>query len=113
MWKSDERDGVILVRESRSSPVWNVHLQPIQEMLAVIHTEFFRQVDHHQSALGKGDENSLISPVACYKEILRRELSIRIADNICGAPQETTSGPPPAPQVAKKLVDSNGIPFSL
>jgi hypothetical protein len=115
MWKMEEQDGVILVRESKNSQIWNVNLQPIQEVLAAVHTEFFRQVDHHHSTPGKGGEASAISPVTVYKEILRKELSHRIAENTCKPKAEEKVEMPvaPTPQVGMKLVDSNGIPFSL
>lgn len=77
-----------------------MNLLPVQNVLGAIHSEFFRLVDQRSSS-----SREVISPVYVFKDLLRREMSHRIADNILII-SEVSSGP-------TQRVDSNGIPFSV
>ncbi|KAJ3202213.1 hypothetical protein HK099_001954, partial [Clydaea vesicula] len=105
MWPQCQQDNIIVVRESKPSPVWNVNLIPIQALLQSIHGEFFKQVDNWELL---DSESKLISrPVVvdCYKDLLRKDLSIRIASNAGVFFDEEKE--------VELLFDSNGIPYNL
>ncbi|KAJ3216411.1 RNA polymerase II [Dinochytrium kinnereticum] len=77
MWPADQQDNIIVVKEKRNADVWNVQLFPVvQQVLATIHSEFFRQLD-------TWDRVGPPPPGACrlYKEHLRAELGRRIAED--------------------------------
>ena len=74
MWPMDQRDNLIVVKDSLSNPVWNVNFIPIvKNLLDSVRYDFFRQAAEFEGI-------SSFSPVYCYKEILRGYLSFRIAE---------------------------------
>ncbi|KAL1922653.1 uncharacterized protein VTP21DRAFT_10192 [Calcarisporiella thermophila] len=100
MWPPEQHDNIIVVKERRKSPnangggstenggengannVWTVNLFPlVQQVLAHVHQEFFRQMDLHRA----GQQPHPPSARVIYKEWLRNYLRDHIA---------RTSGPP-------------------
>jgi len=106
MWQAEQRDSVIVARESKNAAIWNVNLVPIQNILMAIHTEFFKQADAFVT-----NADSVISPVTVYKELLRRDLSLRIADEVGSSFDGVVGSGSTQDQQAKTLIDSNGIPY--
>lgn len=67
-----------MIKESKRSNLWNVNLFPhVQQTLSSIHQDFFAKFDYWLS-----NRNSVLFPstLQVYKEILRRELSIKISE---------------------------------
>jgi hypothetical protein len=76
-WPMEQHDNIIVVRETRNSPLWNVSLFPVvQNTLQAVYTSFFKQLDMYSS----GQTKVFPSCVRCYKEFLRWELSQKISD---------------------------------
>jgi len=76
-WPIEQHDNIIVVRETRNSPLWNVSLYPVvQNTLQAVYTSFFKQLDIYSS----GQTKVFPSCVRCYKEYLRWELSQKISD---------------------------------
>ena len=70
-----------MVRETTQSDVWNVSLFPVvQQVLAQVHEQYFKNLELWL-AMEKESRGPPPSSVGCYKELLRRELSQRIADS--------------------------------
>lgn len=83
MWPQDQHDNIIVVTQQEGAQAWNVSLFPVvQEVLAHIHQEFFRQLDNwqHRQANG-GAARPPPSAVAIYKAYLRNLLRDKIAGN--------------------------------
>lgn len=86
MWPSSQHDNIIVVKESKLSEVWSVSLFPhVQNVLAQIHTDFFRQLD---CWLGFKQNSHIIntlepppSPIKCYREVLRAHLKETISNS--------------------------------
>ncbi|KAJ3083463.1 hypothetical protein HK102_001059 [Quaeritorhiza haematococci] len=95
MWPVDQQDNIIVVREAKTSTVWNVNLFPVVQMvLQHVHAEFFRQLD----AWWASDRLSPPpSAAACYKEYLRRELSLKIAAEPSSLPMQRVEQEQPEP----------------
>jgi hypothetical protein len=52
MWPTEQQDKIIVVREMRGSPVWNVQLFPVvQNVLMGVHGEYFKQLDLWERAM--------------------------------------------------------------
>lgn len=86
MWPSEQRDNIIVVRSQQNANVWNVPLFPvIQETLAHVHQEFFRQLDLWHSKQLEAEQNGTVcvreppSAIGIYKTYLRHLLSDMIA----------------------------------
>ncbi|KAI9203086.1 uncharacterized protein BJ171DRAFT_425749 [Polychytrium aggregatum] len=82
MWPPEQRDNIIVVREMKNSPVWNVSLfGVVDNVLSSVYNEFFKQYDVWMQLQKNEDTNSTPPPsvVSCYKEYLRYELSMKIA----------------------------------
>ncbi|KAJ3099896.1 hypothetical protein HDU97_002680 [Phlyctochytrium planicorne] len=104
MWGVEQQDHIIVVRETRATPVWNVQFFPIvRDTLFHIHQEFFRQFDawggvaalnsvaSSNGGSGGGVGGGAVgggvpAPSACriYKEMLRNELGRRIGEPVVG-----------------------------
>ncbi|KAG0235477.1 hypothetical protein BGW42_005263 [Actinomortierella wolfii] len=51
MWPAEQHDNVIVVKESKTAPVWTVNLFPtVQHVLGTVHQEFFRAYDAWEAA---------------------------------------------------------------
>lgn len=86
MWPTDQHDNIIVVKQQANSSVWNVNLFPVvQETLAYIHQEFFRQFDSWKSKVFEAQQNGTVctreppSAIAIYKTYLRSILRDIIA----------------------------------
>ncbi|ORX46685.1 hypothetical protein BCR36DRAFT_398778 [Piromyces finnis] len=76
-WPIEQHDNIIVVRETRNSPLWNVSLFPVvQNTLQNVYNSFFKQLDNYSS----GQTKVFPSCVRCYKEFLRWELSQKISE---------------------------------
>ncbi|ORX87665.1 hypothetical protein BCR32DRAFT_227797 [Anaeromyces robustus] len=91
-WPIEQHDNIIVVRETRNSPLWNVSLYPVvQNTLQAVYNSFFKQLDIYSS----GQTKIFPSCVRCYKEYLRWELSQKISDPFNPYPSKNI--PPPLP----------------
>ncbi|OUM60322.1 hypothetical protein PIROE2DRAFT_13939, partial [Piromyces sp. E2] len=76
-WPIEQHDNIIVVKETRNSPLWNVSLFPVvQNTLQNVYNSFFKQLDMYSS----GQTKVFPSCVRCYKEFLRWELSQKISE---------------------------------
>jgi len=92
-WPIEQHDNIIVVRETRNSPLWNVSLYPVvQNTLQAVYTSFFKQLDMYST----GQTKVFPSCVRCYKEYLRWELSQRISEPFIAYPPKNI--PPPGYQ---------------
>ncbi|KAI8084654.1 NLI interacting factor-like phosphatase-domain-containing protein [Halteromyces radiatus] len=81
MWPTEQHDNIIEVKQQLGSEAWNVSLFPVvQETLAHIHMEFFRQLDTWYSKQVEAENNGYPftreppSALAIYKTYLRHML---------------------------------------
>ncbi|KAI8341668.1 NLI interacting factor-like phosphatase-domain-containing protein [Chlamydoabsidia padenii] len=81
MWPLEQHDNIIEVKQQANSDAWNVSLFPvIQETLAHVHMEFFRQLDSWYNKHLEAEQNGAIctreppSAVGIYKTYLRHML---------------------------------------
>ena len=80
MWPQDQQDNIIVVRENTRSDIWSVSLYPIvRDVLENIHQSFFKQLDQWAVAdkLTRGPPPSALNS---YKDYLRKQLAIQIAN---------------------------------
>lgn len=98
MWPLEQHDNIIEVKCQANIPVWSVSLFPVvQETLAYVHTEFFRQFDNwyakSQEAEQYGVPFTRLPPSATsvYKTYLRHILRDMIAKAPALPPQSTAS----------------------
>ncbi|KAJ3410084.1 RNA polymerase II [Chytridiales sp. JEL 0842] len=83
MWPVEQQDNIIVVREARGAAVWNVQLFPVvQNVLMMVHDQFFKQVDAIGAGGGDGGAGGVLSAGRLYKEFLRAEISRRIAEPV-------------------------------
>jgi uncharacterized protein YlzI (FlbEa/FlbD family) len=111
-WPIEQHDNIIVVRETRNSPLWNVSLYPVvQSTLQAVYTSFFKQLDMYSSKQTK----VFPSCVRCYKEYLRWELSQKISDpyinyTVKNIPLPTQPYPVPSQQFQSQNKLSQPIP---
>jgi len=130
-WPIEQHDNIIVVRETRNSPLWNVSLFPVvQNTLQNVYNSFFKQLDMYSI----GQTKVFPSCVRCYKEFLRWELSQKISEpygiypmkgnvppstsapNSAVQPSPTFYAPPGQPSVAppqaSKIPPNQAVPPS-
>ncbi|KAL1926585.1 hypothetical protein VTP01DRAFT_5706 [Rhizomucor pusillus] len=87
MWPQDQHDNIVVVTQQSGALAWNVSLFPVvQEVLAHVHQEFFRQFDNWVHRQSNMSNRSLVPPpppsaVNIYKAYLRSLLRDKIAQS--------------------------------
>ncbi|CAO3654934.1 unnamed protein product [Mucor hiemalis] len=86
MWPLEQHDNIIEVKCQANVPVWSVSLFPVvQETLAYVHQEFFRQLDIWGVRSQEAEQNGVVftrlppSATSVYKTYLRHILRDMIA----------------------------------
>ncbi|KAI8997272.1 NLI interacting factor-like phosphatase-domain-containing protein [Pilobolus umbonatus] len=81
MWPSDQHDNIIEVKNQMKSVVWTVSLFPVvQDTLAFVHSEFFRQFDIWYTKQQEAEQFGTVctrqppSAISIYKTYLRHIL---------------------------------------